>query len=257
MPQSDHAVPTGAFDERLKEGVYRAIYTRRDIRSQFCDRPIPETVLSRILDAAHHAPSVGFMQPWNFLLVQERKTREAIHEAFHRANAEAKLMFSEEKRDRYARFKLEGILESPLNICVTCDRARFGPVVIGRTANRIMDLFSSVCAVQNLWLAARAEGLGVGWVSILHNRDLNEILALPRHILPVAYLCLGYVTHFPSMPELEQAGWLPRLPLEELVFHNQWGNECKKTWLTLYEAIVSLKHHQHTTGSYDATPKSV
>ena len=234
-------MPTGEFEKHLKEGVYRAIYTRRDIRGQFCDKPIPEAVLSRILDAAHHAPSVGFMQPWNFILIQERKIREGIHEAFKRANAEAELMFSEEKRNRYGRFKLEGILESPLNLCVTCDRDRFGPVVIGKTANRIMDLFSSVCAVQNLWLAARAEGLGIGWVSILHNRDLRKILGLPRHVVPVAYLCLGYVTHFPSKPELEEAGWLPRLPLEELVFHNQWGNECKNTWQTLHEAMFSLK----------------
>ena len=137
-----------------RDAVYKTIYGRRDIRGQFRNQPVPEEVLSRILDAAHHAPSVGFMQPWNFILIRSYQIREAIHGAFQRANAEATLMFSEEKREQYKSFKLEGILESPLNICVTCDQDRFGPVVIGRTTNRAMDLFSSVCAVQNLWLAA-------------------------------------------------------------------------------------------------------
>lgn len=230
---------SGEFDGVLKEGVYRAIHGRRDIRSQFLSRPIPEEVLARLLDAAHHAPSVGFMQPWNFILVRQRRIRQAVHGAFQRAHAEAALMFPDEKRRRYLSFKLEGILEAPLNLCVTCDRDRFGPVVIGRTANRIMDLFSSVCAVQNLWLAARAEGLGVGWVSILHNRDVRRILRLPPSVVPVAYLCLGYVTHFPERPELEAAGWLPRLPLEGLVFCDRWGEECRRAWPTLHEAIVS------------------
>lgn len=225
MPESksERFTPVGEFEKHLKEGVYRAIYSRRDIRSQFRDQPIPEDVLARVLQAAHHAPSVGFMQPWNFILVEKLQIRRAIHDAFKRANAQAALMFSGEKRERYRSFKLEGILESPLNICVTCDRDRFGPVVIGRTANPIMDFFSSVCAVQNLWLAARAEGLGVGWVSILHNPDLMEILNLPSHVIPVAYLCIGYVTHFPDRPELETAGWLPRLSLEQIVFYNRWG----------------------------------
>lgn len=237
----------GEFEKSYKEAVYRAIYARRDIRAQFTNQPIPEEVLSRILDAAHHAPSVGFMQPWNFILIQGRAVRQRVHAAFKRANAEAALMFSEEKRERYRSFKLEGILESPLNICVTCDRNRFGPVVIGRTANRIMDLYSTVCAVQNLWLAARTEGLGVGWVSILHHRDLREILGLPTQVEPVAYLCLGYVTHFPKNPELEEAGWLPRLPLEELVFYDQWGNECQKAWPALHKAILSRKRDSRTT----------
>lgn len=232
---------SGEFDGALKEGIYRAIYARRDIRSQFLSQPVPEEVLSKILDAAHHAPSVGFMQPWNFILVRKRQIRQAVHAAFRQANAEAALMFPEEKRQRYRSFKLEGILEAPLNLCVTCDRDRFGPVVIGRTANQIMDLFSSVCAVQNLWLTARAEGVGVGWVSILHLRDLHRILRLPPRVVPVAYLCLGYVTHFPEKPELEDAGWLPRLPLEGLVFCERWGAECRTAWPALQAAIISNK----------------
>ena len=226
-----------AFDDESKKGVYDAIYSRRDIRGQFLSDPIPEDVLTRILHAAHHAPSVGFMQPWNFILVGDMDKRRAVHSAFCRANAEAAEMFEGEKRAAYKTFKLEGILESPLNICVTCDRERTGPVVIGRTATREMDLYSSVCAVQNLWLAARAEGLGVGWVSIVHNEELKRILSLPENVEPVAYLCIGYVTHFPERPELETAGWLPRVPLEEVIFCDGWGKECSSERPELFSAI--------------------
>lgn len=243
MTQEKKTGPAEGFNEQSKAGLYQAIYLRRDVRSQFIDRSIPSTVVARVLDAAHHAPSVGFMQPWNFILIRDRDLRKSVHAAFERANAEAALMFPEAKRGQYRNFKLEGILESSLNICVTCDRDRAGPVVIGRTANRAMDLFSSVCAVQNLWLAARAEGIGVGWVSIVHHREVAEILKLPRHIVPIAYLCLGYVTHFPEKPELEQAGWLPRLPLEELIYENGWGNACRKTWPELYESVLFQKEH--------------
>lgn len=237
MSTADSRVKAAVFDQSQKDAVYQAIYARRDIRAQFRDDPIPEEVLARILRAAHHAPSVGFMQPWNFILIRSREVRAAVHAAFEHANAEAATMFPEAQRVRYRGFKLEGVMESALNLCVTCDRARFGPVVIGRTANRIMDLYSCVCAVQNLWLAARAEGLGVGWVSIIHDRALREILQLPRRVVPVAYLCLGYVTHFPERPELETAGWLPRLPLDHLVLCDQWGVSCQDAWPELYRQV--------------------
>ena len=132
-------------------------------------------------------------------------------------------MFEGDKRSTYQKLKLEGIVESPVGICITCDRERTGPVVVGRTHMKTMDLYSSVCAVQNLWLAARAEGLGVGWVSIFHQADLQEALCIPKGITPIAYLCVGYVSHFHARPELETAGWLPRLPIEDLVYFDQWG----------------------------------
>ncbi len=119
--------------------------------------------------------------------------------------------------------KLDGILDSAINLCVTCDRKRFGPVVLGRTCQPDMDLFSTVCAVQNLWLAARCEGVGVGWVSILKPDELRDILGLPEGVVPVAYLCVGYTEAFALEPELKTAGWLPELPFSELVFHDQWG----------------------------------
>lgn len=212
-----------AFDDKAREAVYRTIFSRRDVRGQFLPKSVPDEVLSRIMTAAHYAPSVGFMQPWNFLVVRSGEVKRKVHAAFSKAHAEAAEMFPDEKRGIYKTLKLEGILESPVGICITCDRTRTGPVVVGRTHMKTMDLYSSVCAVQNFWLAARAEGLGVGWVSIFHQAELQEALDIPKGITPIAYLCVGYVSHFYAKPELETAGWLPRLPIEELVYFDQWG----------------------------------
>lgn len=212
-----------AFTQEARDAIYHAIFSRRDVRGQFLPTPVPDEVLSRILTAAHHAPSVGFMQPWNFLVVRSQDTKRRVHAAFAKAHAEAAGMFEGDKRSTYQKLKLEGIVESPVGICITCDRERTGPVVVGRTHMKTMDLYSSVCAVQNLWLAARAEGLGVGWVSIFHQADLQEALGIPKGITPIAYLCVGYVSHFHAKPELETAGWLPRLPIEDLVYFDQWG----------------------------------
>ncbi len=211
---------TISVDER--DALYKVIYSRRDVRGQYLPDPVPEEVLRRVLDAAHHAPSVGFMQPWDFVVVRDLAVRKQIKAGFETAHAEAAAMFEGAKREQYRSFKLEGILEAPVGVCVTCDRTRSGEVVIGRTANPEMDLYSSVCAVQNLWLASRAENLGVGWVSIIHHDSVRQALGIPEHIVPVAWLCIGYVSFFHDTPELEQAGWLPRLALEELVHQEQW-----------------------------------
>jgi len=213
-----------AYDTATREAVYRTILTRRDTRGDFLPDPVAPERLSRVLLAAHHAPSVGFMQPWDFIVLRDSETRRRVHDLFAKANAEAALMFEGERRETYRGLKLEGILEAPLNICVTCDRSRAGPVVIGRTHIPMMDLFSSVCAVQNLWLAARAEGLGVGWVSILDNRALKSLLRLPEGVIPVAYLCIGHVRGFHRRPELETVGWQRRLPLADCVHLDGWGN---------------------------------
>ena len=210
------------FTEDERETVYKAIYNRRDVRGQFKPDPIPEDVLSRILSAAHHAPSVGFMQPWDFIVIRNPEVKRSVKEAFEVAHTEAAEMFEGERKEVYKTLKLEGITEAPVGICITCDRARTGSVVIGRTANPEMDLYSSVCAVQNLWLAARAENLGVGWVSIIHHDALREALKIPHHITPIAYLCIGYVTFFHEKPELEKAGWLPRTDIASLIHYDQW-----------------------------------
>ncbi len=212
-----------AYDTAARRAVYRTILERRDTRGDFLPDPVAPERLSRVLLAAHHGPSVGFMQPWDFVVLRDLEMRRRVHDLFARANAEAALMFPPERRETYRGLKLEGILEAPLNICVTCDRSRAGPVVIGRTHIPMMDLFSSVCAVQNLWLAARAEGLGVGWVSILDNNALKALLGLPKGVIPVAYLCLGHVRGFHRRPELETAGWRRRLPLADHVHVDGWG----------------------------------
>lgn len=214
-----------AFTQEARDAIYHAIFSRRDVRGQFLPTPVPDEVLSRILTAAHHAPSVGFMQPWNFLVVRSQDTKRRVHGAFAKAHAEAAGMFEGDRRATYQKLKLEGIIESPVGLCITCDRERTGPAVVGRTHMKTMDLYSSVCAVQNLWLAARAEGLGVGWVSIFHQADLQQALGIPKGITPIAYLCVGYVSHFHAKPELETAGWLPRLPMEDLVYFDQWGQQ--------------------------------
>ncbi|RFA25541.1 5,6-dimethylbenzimidazole synthase [Alkalilimnicola ehrlichii] len=211
------------FSASERHGLYRAIRERRDVRSQFLPDPIPPAVLARLLQAAHHAPSVGFMQPWDFVVIESREVREAVRAIFERENEKAAERFSGDKGVLYRRLKLEGILESPVNLCITCDRSRGGPHVLGRNTILETDLFSVCLAVQNLWLAARAEGVGVGWVSILDQGELAKTLQLPQEVYPVAYLCLGYVSEFLSRPELEAKGWRARLPLHELVHRDVWG----------------------------------
>lgn len=213
----------GPFSEAERAAVYRAIETRRDVRNEFLSDPIDPAVLRRLLEAAHRAPSVGFMQPWNFVVVRDPAIHARVHQAFARANDEAARLFPDEAGERYRALKLEGLREAPVHVVVTCDRERCGPVVLGRTHDAAMDLYSCVCAVQNLWLAARAEGIGVGWVSIFDKADLRAILGIPERIEIVAYLCLGRVERLHSSPELEQRRWRARLPLEELVFEDGWG----------------------------------
>ncbi len=217
--------PAFEFAEDDKAAVYRAIETRRDVRNEFLSDPLPDELIGKLLAAAHAAPSVGFMQPWNFTLVTNGEIRQAVWQAFSRANEEAAQMFVAEKQSLYRSLKLEGIRKAPLSICVTCDPTRGGDVVLGRTHNPLMDVYSTVCAVQNLWLAARAEGVGVGWVSIFHDDDIREILDIPHHIQIVAWLCLGYVSELYAEPELAVKGWRQRLPLDQLVFKNRWGEK--------------------------------
>jgi len=166
------------------------------------------------------------------------------------AHVQAAEMFEGDKRATYQTLKLEGIVESPVGICITCDRARTGPVVIGRTHIPTMDLYSSVCAVQNLWLAARAEGLGVGWVSIFNETALQDALNIPKNITPIAYLCVGYVSHFKDKPELESAGWLPRLPIQDLLYFDSWGQRDDQQPLVTqlqHDAAVAAQCGARTT----------
>jgi len=225
------------FTSAEKEGFYKAVYSRRDVRSHFTTEPISNNTITKILHAAHHAPSVGFSQPWNFVLIKDNKTKKNIKESFETEHKRAAELIDGSKRSEYLSFKLEGIMESPINICVTYDPTKFGPFVIGRTSIPEAGIYSVCCAIQNLWLAARTEGLGLGWVSILSNSILKEQLDLPEHVVPIAYLCLGHVTNFESKPDLERAGWLPRLDLKDVVYYEKWNRKDDSKWKEIEQLI--------------------
>ena len=209
-----------AFAPADRAAVYRAIETRRDVRRGFTDRPLPGELLQRLLAAAHKAPSVGFMQPSRFIVIRDLEIRKAIHGIFRQSKAEAAANYTGPQLEQYVALKLEGILEAPQNLCIVCDTGSERGHKLGRHSMPEAAAYSTVCAVQNLWLAARAEGVGVGWVSILDPAQLRTVLRIPGHILPVAYLCLGYVDKLASQPELETYGWEQRLPLESVTSYD-------------------------------------
>jgi 5,6-dimethylbenzimidazole synthase len=212
------------FSPEEREALYRVIFARRDVR-RFLSDPLPAEVLERVLLAAHHAPSVGFMQPWTFIVIRDPRTKSRVKDAFLQARSQEAEQFSGERKELYLGLKLEGIEEAPVNICATCDSTRHGPAVLGRTLIPETDIYSTCCAIENLWLAARVEGLGVGWVSILSRNRLKEILSIPPHVIPVAYLCIGYPERFEPIPELEKVGWLKRLPLKAVIAHETWDGK--------------------------------
>lgn len=231
MPEPSTCAPQKArvFSQSEKQALYDVIAHRRDVRNEFLPEPVEPDTLQRILKAAHAAPSVGLSQPWNFILINDHTQRAKVKSAFEKANREAVSMFAPEKQSKYAALKLEGIAKAPLNICVTCNRDTQGRAVLGRTHNPEMDLYSTVCAVQNLWLAARAEGVGVGWVSIYHEADLRSILGLPEHVAIVAYLCVGYVDQLFDRPELAARGWADQAGLDSVIMHEAWGGTVLPT----------------------------
>jgi 5,6-dimethylbenzimidazole synthase len=221
------------FDEGERQAVYRAIRERRDVRRGFLPEPIPDELLGRLLEAAHNAPSVGLMQPWRFIVVRDIGVRQAIHNIFLDANQRARADYEGERQQTYSGMKLEGILEAPQNLCIVCDSESSQGHQLGRRTMPETALYSAVCAVQNLWLAARAEGIGVGWVSILEPSLLRRTLQIPEHITPVAYLCLGYVDAFAAEPDLERAGWERRTPLERVVSFDRYDSGWDQEKLTL------------------------
>jgi 5,6-dimethylbenzimidazole synthase len=225
------SAPNNRFSDDERRALYRAIRERRDVRAQFLPDPIPPEVLARLLQAAHHAPSVGFMQPWDFIMIDSLEVKRAVKALFEQENSKAAQNYEGERALLYRRLKLEGIMESPMNLCITCHRSRGGPHVLGRNTMIETDLFSVCLAIQNFWLAARADGIGVGWVSIVDPQQLAVTLKLPADVYPVAYLCLGYVSEFLPHPELQIQGWRARLPLHELVHQNIWGQPPTDTVL--------------------------
>lgn len=212
------------FSETERAAVYRAIAARRDVRADFTADAVSDDVLLRVLAAAHRAPSVGLSQPWRFVVVRDAATRSAVHDAFERANASAGAIYSGEERERYAALRLQGIEDAPVNLCVLCDDEPPQGKGLGRQTMPETARYSTVCAIQNLWLAARTEGLGVGWVSIIDPRELRRILGVPDRLAIVAYLCVGYVRAFAAEPDLERAGWEKGLPLEAVVYRERYDD---------------------------------
>lgn len=206
------------------DACYRLIGARRDVRNGFLPDPVDDEVLTRVLAAAHQAPSVGLSTPWDFILLRDRATRERVHAL---AAAQQQAFASSLPRARshaFSDLKVEAILDTPLNIAVTCDPTRGGRFVLGRASQPRTAHYSTVCAVQNLWLAARSEGLGVGWVSFFDERELAAELGLPSQVEVVAYLCVGHVRSFPDAPELALSGWAMQRPLSWAVHEGSWGN---------------------------------
>jgi 5,6-dimethylbenzimidazole synthase len=207
------------FSASDKAAIYRVIAERRDMR-HFLPDPVPPETLARLLQAAHLAPSVGYMQPWRFIRITEPVLRQKIHalvedERVATANALA------EREDEFMRLKVEGILDCGELLVVALMDGR-EKHVFGRRTLPHMDLASASCAIQNLWLAARAEGLGMGWVSMFDPARLAALLEMPEGAEPMAVLCLGYVEGFYPRPMLEMENWAERIPLETLVFENRW-----------------------------------
>jgi nicotinate-nucleotide--dimethylbenzimidazole phosphoribosyltransferase len=206
--------------------LYDVIATRRDVRNGFTLAPIDDEALTRVLAAAHQAPSVGFSQPWDFLIIRDEATRGRVRDLVHRDRDRYAATLPTARREAFAKLKVEAILETPVNVVVTSDATRGGRHVLGRQSQPRMASFSTACAVQNLWLAARAEGLGVGWVSFFDERDLARLLDLPEHVEIVAYLCVGQVEQFAGEPELATAGWARRRPLGWTVHQERWGERA-------------------------------
>lgn len=224
------ALPPGpaapAYNDAEREAVLKVIRERRDIRNGFRSDPIPHDVLLRVLEAAHTAPSVGHSQPWDFVVIRSADTRRAMHDlAMSQREAYAKSL-PKGRAKQFKEMKIEAILDTPVNIVVTADPTRGGRHTLGRHTQPQMAPYSSALAVENLWLAARAEGLGVGWVSFFDEREMVRALGLPEHLEVVAYLCVGYVDEFPDEPELMQAGWSKRRPLSWVVHEETYGRRA-------------------------------
>lgn len=207
-------------DEEL-DAVRRVIAERRDIR-RFRPDDVPDDVLERVLAAAHRAPSVGLMQPWRFIVIRDLETRVAIRGLARRERLRQAERFDERAR-QFLDQKVEGIVEAPVGVCVCCDPGDPGVEVLGRGTIPQTDVYSTACAVQNLWLAARAEGLGVGWVSFYRPPDLRAVLGIPQRVEPLAYLCVGWPDERPVRPGLEAAGWAQRAALDAVVMSERWA----------------------------------
>jgi len=213
-----------AFSLPEQQAVYRAIYERRDMR-HFCGGSVADEVLQRLLSAAHHAPSVGFMQPWRFIRMRSQPLREALHALIEQERVlTARALGARE--DEFMKLKVQGILDAAEILVVALPPGR-EKHIFGRRTLPEMDLASAACAIQNLWLAARAEGLGMGWVSIFSPEQLAQLLQMPEGSRPIAVLCLGPVTAFYDQPMLQTEKWAQRAALVDMVFEDRWEQRAE------------------------------
>jgi nicotinate-nucleotide--dimethylbenzimidazole phosphoribosyltransferase len=218
------------LSEATRRAIYEVISLRRDVRHFQPDRPVDDATLERILGAAHMAPSVGFSQPWGFVVVDDRATRARIRASFLKCREAEATRFPSDRRAQYLAYRLEGIEEAPVNLCVAVDLRNRDEAILGTTVQPEAVRASACCAVENLWLAARAEGIGVGWVSIVEPEVLRRELGLPAGVEPVAYLCVGHPVAFRDRPMLEEKGWLPRRPLADVIHRgSRWNDEAPAT----------------------------
>jgi nicotinate-nucleotide--dimethylbenzimidazole phosphoribosyltransferase len=213
------------YDEAERETVHRVIAERRDVR-RFRPDVVPDDVLQRVLEAAHRAPSVGLMQPWRLIVIRDIDTRVSVRRLAQRERLRQADSFDERTR-HFLDQKVEGIVEAPLGVCVCCDHGDPDAEVLGRGTIPETDIYSAACAVENLWLAARAEGLGVGWVSFYRPQDLRALLGIPARVDPLAYLCLGWPDERPVRPGLEAAGWSSRMALDAVVMDERWREDAE------------------------------
>lgn len=209
------------FTPQEQNTLQEIMRQRRDVRgNHFLDIPLEDDVLQKIIDVVEISPSVGFSQPWEFVIIRNQQTKQAVADVFADENTAAKKQFPESKRQQYSELKLEGILKTPVNIAVFYKPS--DEVVLGQTSMAEMGEYSVVCAVQNMWLMSRALNVGMGWVSILDPQKIKEILNVPQQNKLIAYLCLGYVDEFVETPELEQLKWDTRVPLDQVLHHEQY-----------------------------------
>lgn len=205
--------------------VYDVIHRRRDVRGQFTGAPMADGVVERVLAAAHAAPSVGLSQPWDFVMITDPAQRRAFYDHVQAERTEFAGSLDADAAEKFAGIKIDGILEATVSVVVTYDAQRGAPHVLGRHAIADAGVYSVCLAIENLWLAATAEGLGLGWVSFYREPVLAGMLGLPDGVRPVAWLCLGPVSHLEPVPDLERHGWRTRAPLASVLHYNAWGNK--------------------------------
>jgi nicotinate-nucleotide--dimethylbenzimidazole phosphoribosyltransferase len=226
------------LDDAARAALATVIDGRRDVR-RFRPDAVDDALLERVLEAAHRAPSVGLSQPWRFVVVRSTETRARVRALAERERARQAPRFGARAR-AFLDQKVEGVLEAPVGVCVCCVAPPEGTEVLGRSTIPATDVYSTACAIQNLWLTARAEGLGVGWVSFYRPDELRAVLGIPDAVEPVAWLCVGWPDERPLRPGLERAGWAQRRPLADVIHHERWPGDAPGTGAPMPDAAARI-----------------